>query len=142
MPWTSGRSEGAQSHIEQIETVWPSSAWSPSADVLVTEETVLVRVELAGIAPGDVRVRATRREVMVWGLRREPGGTPRPRRIDRMEICHGPFARTIALPEPVRPEEAEARLADGLLEIVLPLAESSEPAPDLVLTIVVVGQGR
>jgi HSP20 family protein len=138
MPWSKSSGEGASSRVEQSDGVWPSAIWSPAADVLLTDETVVVRVELAGVACGDVRVRSTSRELIVSGLRHEPAGA-RPRRIDRMEIGFGPFARSIPLPESVQPEEAEARLSDGLLEVVLPLAEPTEPPQGLVLSIVVVG---
>jgi HSP20 family protein len=95
--------------------------WEPPTDVLVTDEAVIVRLELAGTAPGDIKVRAAAGEVIISGLRRDPLGPAR-RRIDRMEIAFGPFERIVPLPCPVGAERAYARLADGLLEISLPLA--------------------
>lgn len=118
-------------------SLWGVPLWVPPADVLRTQDEVIVRVELAGAAPGDLRLRATDRELSLTGSRREPSG-PRPVRIDRMEIAFGPFERTIPLPAPVHPESATARLADGLLEVVLPLADPPTPAPrrDVVVAIV------
>jgi HSP20 family molecular chaperone IbpA len=88
--------------------------WDPPTDVLVTEEAVVVRVNLAGTTPNDIRVRAALGEVVVSGVRRDPLAPAR-RRIDRMEIAFGP-------------DRAWARLSDGLLEINLPLSDG--PADD------------
>jgi HSP20 family protein len=123
-----GRDTGAARRVEQAEEPsWSTAIWTPPTDVLVADDVVIVRIELAGIGPRDVQVRATAEELFVLGYRREPPG-PRPQRIDRMEIAFGPFERTIPLPAPVVPDAAQARLADGLLEVVLPLAEPHRPA--------------
>ena len=123
------------------ESAWGIALWVPPADVAQTDEDVIVRIELAGAAPGDVRVRATETELVVAGLRREPPG-PRPRRIVRMEIAFGPFERVIPLPAPVRPEAATARLADGLLEVILPLADLPQPAPRGGIVVAIMLGGR
>ncbi len=75
------------------------------------------------MVPGEIRVQTTAHELTVSGVRRDPLG-PRPRRIDRMEIAFGPFERVIPLPVPVLADAARACLDKGLLEVVLPLAES------------------
>ncbi|HEV3168547.1 MAG TPA: Hsp20/alpha crystallin family protein [Isosphaeraceae bacterium] len=98
--------------------------WEPPADVLVVDETVVVRLELAGTAAEAIHVHAAATEVIVAGIRRDPMGVA-PRRIDRMEIAFGPFERTVPLPCSVDPDRARAHLADGLLEIALPLAGAS-----------------
>jgi HSP20 family protein len=121
------RNAAEESGIESGESsAWGIALWVPPADVVRTDEEVIVRVELAGATPGDVRVGASETELIVAGHRREPPGPP-VRRIDRMEIAFGPFERAIPLPVPVRPEAATARLADGLLEVVLPLADPPQP---------------
>ena len=135
--------EGMDPRVGLAEAGWAVSvaAWSPPADVLRTDETVVVRVELAGAGAADVQVRATEGELTVWGVRRPPAGQV-PRQIDRMEIALGPFERVIPLPERVVPESAQAQIADGLLEVVLPIARPEpEPSPrgsEVRLTVLVV----
>lgn len=139
MPSRIKRDPGQTEPAEPAEArAWGMALWVPPADVLVTDDDVIVRIELAGTAPGDVRLRASEGELIVAGIRREPRGDP-PRRIERMEIAFGPFERAIPLPLPVRPEAAEARLLDGLLEVSMPVAEPRPPASrgHLILTIVV-----
>jgi HSP20 family protein len=127
--------------VEQAEpSSWSMAAWTPPTDVIVGDDEVVVRVELAGTRPEDLEVRASPTELVVAGVRREPAG-PRPRRIDRMEIAFGPFDRSIPLPAPVLPEMARARLADGLLEVALPLAEPHRPAPRGGMIVIILGRG-
>ena len=74
------------------------------------------------------------------GIRREPLGD-HARRIHQMEIPFGPFERTVALPEPVRADEAEARLDRGLLQVALPVAHPHhEPAGRSVVAIVILAE--
>jgi HSP20 family protein len=137
-----GRDPGTAQRVEQAEEPsWSTVIWTPPTDVLLSDDAVIVRIELAGTAPADVQVRATSAELMILGYRREPPG-PRPRRIDRMEIAFGPFERTIPLPAPVLPESARARLADGLLEVSLPLAEPHRAAPPTEMVLIILSERR
>jgi HSP20 family protein len=87
---------------------------------------LIVRLELAGTATESIHIRISDTELIVAGTRRDPL-RPGLRRIDRMEIPFGPFERIIPLPAPVVVDESRAHLADGFLEIELPLAEVPMP---------------
>ena len=91
-----------------------------------TERELVVRLELAGTPAEEVHVRVVESELIVSGRRRDPLGQGL-RRVDRMEIAFGHFERIIPLPVPVEADRGSARLADGFLEIVLPLAETWAP---------------
>lgn len=122
----SGQGIGADSSLEPVSTVRTSAGlpvWTPPTDVLLADDGVVVRVELAGTEARDIQVRASDSELIVSGSRRDPIGT-RPRRIDRMEIAFGPFERVIPLPALVVAENARAHLRGGLLEVILPLASA------------------
>jgi HSP20 family protein len=84
--------------------------------------TVTVVVDLAGIDPGDVEVVVTDRTVVVSGERRRPEFGCRVS-YRQMEIEYGPFERRISLAEDVDPESADATYEQGLLKIVMPLAQ-------------------
>jgi HSP20 family protein len=43
------------------------------------------------------------------------------------ELPHGAFQRTLRLPVPLDPGSAEAKIADGILSLRLPTAESARP---------------
>jgi HSP20 family protein len=96
----------------------------PHVDCYRSEEppTVTVVVDLAGIDPGDVEIAVTDRTVVVSGERRRPGLACRVS-YRQMEIEYGPFQRRISLAEDVDPAAGEATYEDGLLTVVLPLAQ-------------------
>lgn len=135
---TSGRGDAIGHGLDRPDLTGPGeysfpgrAVWCPPTDVFRTDDAVVVRLELPGVRVEDVQVRISGGELIVWGHRRPPVG-PRPRRIDRMEIAFGPFERLVPLPEPVVADSAHAELGDGLLEVILPLAEAEAGAPTLV----------
>jgi HSP20 family protein len=93
-------------------------AWSPPADLVVSEGEARVIVELAGVPRKNVHVRLRGNLLEIWGLR-----TPPPRlhgaRYHRAEIFFGEFRRLIELPWAADETRVEARVRDGLLEISL-----------------------
>jgi HSP20 family protein len=112
----------------------------PPADILRIDDLIIVRFEIAGARPEDLRVWAGAGEVVVRGVRRDPLGE-HARRIHQMEVPFGPFERTIVLPEPVLADEAEARLNLGLLQITIPVAHPREaPLERSIVAIVVLGE--
>jgi HSP20 family protein len=96
----------------------------PHADCYRSDEppAVTVVVDLAGIDPNDVEIVVTDRTVVVSGERRRPELACRVS-YRQMEIEYGPFQRRISLAEDVDPSAAEATYEQGLLKIVMPLAQ-------------------
>ena len=95
----------------------------PAVDCFHTDEPhqLTIVVELAGVEPESVAVVVEERALTVSGQRRRP-------RVDgqvfqQMEIEHGPFHRQLSLGADVDTSRATATYEDGLLTIVLPLAE-------------------
>jgi HSP20 family protein len=84
-----------------------------------------VRAALPGVKAEDVQVQvedgqlSIRAEMHAEEERQERGYLMR-------EIRRGTFARTIPLPVPVQADKAEARLEQGILELVLPKAEKAK----------------
>jgi len=75
----------------------PETTWRPSADVYRTRDGWLLKFDLAGVLPEDIRVHAGPCSVTVSGIRRdcviEEGWSPY-----SMEISYSRFERTIHLP--------------------------------------------
>lgn len=93
--------------------------WRPAADIFETEETMVVRLELPGVASDQVRVNVDATSVRVSGLRRPPTGHSA-RRLHRMEIAFGPFERIVRIPVPFERERVRAHLEEGFLDITIP----------------------
>lgn len=105
-------SKPARMFFLQAQNPCGETSWRPSADVYRTRAGWVLKYDLAGVRPEDVRVSISGRRIMVSGVRRdwamEQGWTHY-----SMEICYSRFERTIELPEPVSEYAMEYR--DGIL---------------------------
>lgn len=92
----------------------------PSVDVYETMEEVVVVMDLAGLqAEDDVELVVEGVSLSIRGERRDPRmGSPRT--YHSLEICYGPFDRSLVLPTTVDADGASVSYRDGLLEITLP----------------------
>jgi HSP20 family protein len=90
--------------------------WAPPADVVVSENSARVILELAGIPRNAVRVRLEGRRLIVSG-RRTPPQELQGAHYHRAEIYFGTFERALELPWEADPEGIQAQVRDGLLEI-------------------------
>ncbi len=96
-----------------------SNLWSPPTDQYETEETYVVRVEIAGMREDDFEVSIENDTLLIAGVRPDSPGR---RAYHQMEIRFGKFATALALPGPVNIERAHAEYKDGFLTVVLPKA--------------------
>lgn len=94
------------------------AVWAPAIEVTEREGNYVVRAELAGLKPEDVKVECTDSQLVIEGERKleheEDGG----RRSERM---YGRFLRVIALPEGAKVNDAQARFENGVLEVTVPV---------------------
>ncbi|MEK7329538.1 MAG: Hsp20/alpha crystallin family protein [Candidatus Eisenbacteria bacterium] len=92
--------------------------WLPPADLVVSETSARVILELAGVPRGNVRVRLRGRLLEVSG-RRTPPQEPAGAHYHRAEIYFGEFSRVIELPWEADEDSVTATYRDGMLEIHL-----------------------
>jgi HSP20 family protein len=93
--------------------------WLPSVDVYECDGCLRVVVEVPGLQPESLRVAFREGELMISGERRER----RPHGVTGflcMERPHGRFTRTLALDVSLDVRQAQARLAGGVLTVVMP----------------------
>ena len=96
--------------------------WTPATDVTESAEDYRVTLSVPGVELDDLQVRFEHDILRVCGVRRERDCEQR--RYHKMEIPVGAFERSVRLPRPIRADDIEVGYQDGLLEIVLPKAES------------------
>ena len=94
-----------------------SSVWDPPTDVLETEKTYIVRMEIAGMREEDFDVSLQKDSLYIAGFRPD---LPSIRAYYQMEIRSGKFATVVELPGPVDDDQATAEYRDGFLTITLP----------------------
>lgn len=95
-----------------------------------TDDTFLVYVFAPGLGEQDIEI-SVQDNVLTLKGKREPAVADEARAEGhsyyRQERFSGEFARSITLPEGVDSERAEARTANGLIEIRLPKQEQAKP---------------
>jgi len=96
-------------------------AFEPPADVYVTEDEVIVRLEVAGLRSKSPAISVELHDDMltVSGERPDPAAGSA-RQYEQMEIQTGRFQRTLRMPGPVDETAAVARYDDGFLTVRLP----------------------
>ncbi len=97
----------------------------PSLDVVDRDTEVLVRAEIPGIDKKDINVTLTDNVLTIKG---QTSKEEKEEKGDyyRNEISSASFARSITVPTNVDVTKTVANLKDGILEIKLPKAESSQ----------------
>lgn len=90
-----------------------------SVDVINGPDNIIVKAMIAGVKPSDVDVDITRDSITLKATRHDEHEIE-DENFHQRELYWGTFARTIALPEEVDVDLAEAKEKHGLLVIILP----------------------
>jgi HSP20 family protein len=102
-----------------LEAHKTSASFRPAADFYETNQGLVLRLELAGVAAEDISLSLTAHELVVRGCRRPPHPDGL-RRFIRLEMGFGAFERRFTLPLSIDTESVEAAYTDGVLEVRLP----------------------
>lgn len=95
------------------------SAWMPNADIIETEEELILKIELPGVDPDDLSLSVHGGNVILRGNKERPP-TGEKARFHIAEREFGGFRRTIHLGVPVNTRLAKAELKNGLLRMCFP----------------------
>ena len=94
------------------------NAWVPTTDIFARGEDLVIRVELAGVMPGDVDVALSNGVLTICGERVSE--------LDDEEVSYyvrerfyGIFRRTITLPEGIDESKISAAFKNGMLQIAV-----------------------
>ena len=100
-------------------------SWAPPADVTETESELKIHLDVPGMKKEDLKIELPgNNTLLIQGERKfeEPEGT----RYNRKERFFGGFTRSFALPTTIDANRISATFQDGVLEVVLPKAESAK----------------
>ncbi|MBL7161297.1 MAG: Hsp20/alpha crystallin family protein [Anaerolineales bacterium] len=107
--------EGGVSHFHTRMSS-RSRLWSPPTDVFETDETVVIRIEVAGMQDAEFSISLDSQILTIQGARLDP---PERRAYHQMEIRFGEFCSQVDLHWAIDHEGIEAEYDDGFLRIVL-----------------------
>lgn len=122
MNWDSLSDLIALRERQSRRTAPPESGWAPSVDLLETDKTFVLFVELSGLSANDFTIAATPDSLTISGER--PGATPLPERYLRLERGQGRFARSFSFGQSINPDQITAGFERGLLTITVPKAKT------------------
>lgn len=100
--------------------------WTPLADLDETDDAYIVKVDLPGVRKDQVEVQVQDRQLNITGEVPEPQ-EDEGRRRHRRSRRTGRFELHTYLPGDVSADAVRAELADGVLTVTVPKAESSKP---------------
>jgi HSP20 family protein len=95
------------------------STWIPNVDILESDDTLTVKVELPGVGLEDLDLQVTSGNITIQGTKQRPGLSGQVEFL-LAERSFGAFRRVIQLGVPVNTRQAKATLKNGLLRICFP----------------------
>ncbi|KAG2126030.1 HSP20-like chaperone [Suillus clintonianus] len=92
----------------------------PKMDLIAKPDNqVVARFELPGMNQQNVKVEVHNDRLTISGEKKSEAGEGQ---FAVRERSYGSFARTLQLPEGTKPEQVQARMQDGILEVTFPKA--------------------
>jgi len=116
-------------HTGLLGRTWHGTepAFRPSVDIVEEEKAYLVKADLAGMKPEDIKIEVKNNVLTVSGerkLERKEEGEDGYRRIERE---YGSFTRSFTLPETAEGDNIDANYKDGVLTVTIPKRAEPEP---------------
>ena len=101
-------------------------SWTPSVDVIETDNAIKLKAELAGMKPEDIKIEVQDNVLTVSGERHFEEEVKEDKYY-RIERRYGSFSRSIALPQTADEGKIEANYDNGVLEVTVPKVEVAKP---------------
>jgi len=118
--------EDSLSRMRKEKTETTTARWSPPVDIFHEREAFVLTFDLPGVDKKDIAVKMDGSVLTVRGERRFDKNRKEQDYL-RIESAYGVFERSFDLPPTVDPAKTEARLENGVLQIVLPKREETKP---------------
>lgn len=111
--------DGLDEVLQAVEaTTRESPSRSPPMEIIEEPSAFVLTCEVPGADREDIRVDVSPHRVVIAALPRSPLDASLRARKDG--TSYNDFERAIPLPAEINPEAAEARLNNGVLEVLLP----------------------
>ena len=100
-------------------------AWTPAIDVVRQNGTMVVRADVPGIKPEEVKIEVEDDILTVSG-EHEEHKEQKEKNYARRERRYGSFSRSLALPPGVEAKRIKATTHDGVVEVTIPLPKEAK----------------
>ncbi|MEE8211091.1 MAG: Hsp20/alpha crystallin family protein [Acidiferrobacterales bacterium] len=105
----------------------PQRGLAPAVDVSENDNEYIVRAELPGVKKEDINVTLEEGVLAISGETKSETEEQKGGRVIRQERRYGKYMRSLRLGTQVDQHKTKAKYKDGVLELVLPKAESVKP---------------
>jgi HSP20 family protein len=102
--------------------------WMPAVDVVRDNGNLVVRADMPGIKPEEIKIEVHEGVLTVAGEHEETK-EEKDKRFVRRERRYGSFSRSVPLPEGVDAKKIKAKTHDGVLEVTIPLPKETASEP-------------
>jgi HSP20 family protein len=103
-------------------------AWTPAIDVVREDDHLVLRADLPGIKPEEVKIEVEDDILTVSGEHRE-SKEEKDKQYVRRERRYGSFSRSMVLPPGVDAQKIEAKTREGVVEVTIPLPREAQKEP-------------
>lgn len=100
-------------------------SWAPAVDVVRDNGNLVIRADVPGIKPEDVKIEVEDDILTVSGEHEEKK-EDKDKHFLRRERRYGSFSRSMALPAGVEANKIKAKTHDGVVEVTIPLPKEPE----------------
>lgn len=101
-------------------------AWTPAIDVVREDGHLVVRADLPGIKPEEVKIEVEDDILTVSGEHEERTEEKDKHYVRRERRRYGSFRRSMALPTGVDAKQITAETHDGVVEVTIPLPNEAK----------------
>jgi HSP20 family protein len=101
--------------------------WSPSVDVLETENELVLKADLPDVNLKDIDIQIEQGTLSIKGERKFEKVEGKGTGYHRIERSYGEFQRYFSLPDTVDPDHVKADYKNGTLTVTLPKKEVAKP---------------
>jgi len=116
-----------RSRFDRMFDEWPAGrerAWTPAIDVVRDDGHLVVRADIPGIKPEEVKIEIEDDILTVSGEHQERT-EEKDKDYVRRERRYGSFSRSMALPAGVDAKKIQAKTHDGVVEVTIPLPKEA-----------------
>lgn len=99
--------------------------WLPPVEILEKDENLVMRAEIPGMSEKDIDLTVENGVMTLRGEKKREKELENDN-VHRAERYYGSFVRTFALPTTVDTDKIRAAYKDGVLEVLLPKAETAK----------------
>jgi HSP20 family protein len=111
---------------QEVEPWSEMKPWAPRANIAETDKEIELTLELPGVKAENVHVELHDGDLWVSGEMQNET-EEKGKSFHKVERRYGEFRRVLPLPATADRDKVDARLADGVLKVIIPKTEAARP---------------